>query len=115
MTGPYLPHYSPDLEGTWVMGDKDGFTAQEDRGPCPGRTSGTVRTTLWPEDHALFPHTTVPWQSTFSWGVANPDLDTREIRQATGRGLAPGYHKRKKNVFRESYSLKSCPAGLSSL
>lgn len=73
------------------------------------------------EDHAVarrprsLPTHYGPLAEHFFLGVADPDLDTREIRQATSRGLAPGYHMREKNVFRESYSLKSCPAGLSSL
>ncbi|KAF0874690.1 NOBOX protein, partial [Crocuta crocuta] len=53
--------------GHQVMGDKEGFTAQEDMSPCPERTSGPVRTMLWPEDRALFLCTRIQWQSTFSW------------------------------------------------
>nr|XP_055190767.1 homeobox protein NOBOX [Nyctereutes procyonoides] len=34
---------SPDLEGTLVMSDKEGFQGQEDTRPCPERTRRTIR------------------------------------------------------------------------
>ena len=54
MTCSHFSHYSPDLECTSVVGDKEVFKAQEGTSPCPKRTSRTVGTTLWPEDQAFF-------------------------------------------------------------
>ncbi|KAF5914432.1 hypothetical protein HPG69_016382 [Diceros bicornis minor] len=58
---PHLSRYSPDLEGTWVTGDKEGFKAQEDMHPCPESTSSDV---LVPE------HVTG-----FSYPLPSPALD----------------------------------------
>lgn len=48
-----------------------------------------------------------PLAEHFFLGVADPDLNTREIHQATGRGLAPGYHTRKKTCSGNPTLLKA--------